>query len=114
MDADSVSHMMHCKHLITDDDYDVITSAPNDIKMNCLILQYVKMMDVPMLLEFCDILKGIETQQCIGETLEKCKCIHVCLSCVLPSHFSLNCDFFDPKFDNQIEYRSFASNVRVC
>ena len=70
MDADSVSHMMHCKHLITDDDYDVITSAPNDIKMNSLILQYVKMMSHSMFLEFCGILKGIETQRRIGVTLE--------------------------------------------
>ena len=70
MDADSVSHMMHYKHLITDDDYDVITSAPNDIKINCLILQYVKLMDVPMLLKFCNVLKSIETQQYIGKTLE--------------------------------------------
>jgi len=77
MDADSVSHMMHCKHLITDDDYDVITSAPNDIKMNCLILQYVKVMDVSMLLEFCDILKNVETQQYIGETLGTCKCCDI-------------------------------------
>jgi len=72
MDADSVSHMMHCKHLITDDDYDMITSAPNDIKMNCSILQYVKLMDVPMLLEFCDVFRSIETQHWIGECLEKC------------------------------------------
>ena len=73
MDADSVSHMMHCKHLITDDDYDVITSAPNDMKMNCLILQYVKMMELSKLLEFCNILKDIEVQQSIGENLETCK-----------------------------------------
>ena len=26
MDADSVSHMMHYKHLITDDDYEAITA----------------------------------------------------------------------------------------
>ena len=73
MDADSVSHMMHCKHLITDDDYDVITSAPNEMKMNCLTLQYVKMMDLSKLFEFCNILKDIETQHSIGETLEACK-----------------------------------------
>ena len=65
--------MMHYRHLITDDDYDVITSAPNDMKINCLILQYVKLMDVPMLLEFCNVLKSIETQQCIGKTLGKGK-----------------------------------------
>ena len=39
MDADTVSHMMHCEHLITDSDYEAITAAPNDIKMNCLLLQ---------------------------------------------------------------------------
>ena len=72
MDADSVSHMMHFKGLIADSDYDVITSAPNDLKMNCLLLQYIKMMNFPLLLNFCKILKSIENQQCIGEALEKC------------------------------------------
>ena len=38
MDADSVSHMMHCEHLINDDDYEAITAAPNDSKMNTLLL----------------------------------------------------------------------------
>jgi len=76
MDADSVSHLMYCKHLITDDDYDVITSAPNDMKMNCLILQYVKMMDTQMILEFCNVLKIVDTQKYIGETLETCKCCY--------------------------------------
>ena len=86
MDADSVSHMMQCEHLITDDDYEAITTAPNDMKMNCLLLHYVKIMDTKMLLKFCDILKNIETQRSIGETLEVCElqlrtymhaCIHV-------------------------------------
>ena len=73
MDADSVSHMMHCEHLITDDDYDAITTAPNDTKMNCLLLHYVKLMDTKMQLKFCNILKSNETQKSIGETLEVCK-----------------------------------------
>ena len=73
MDADSVSHMMHCEHLISDDDYDAITTAPNDTKMNCLLLHYVKLMDTNMLFKFCDILKSIETQQSTGESLEACK-----------------------------------------
>ena len=72
MDADSVSHMMHSEHLITDSDYEAITAAPNDINMNCLLLQYVRVMDMPGLLKFCDVLKNIETQQCIGDTLESC------------------------------------------
>ena len=73
MDADSVSHMMQCEHLITDDDYEAITTAPNDTKMNCLLLQYVKLMDTKMLLKFCDILKSIETQERIGRSLEVCE-----------------------------------------
>ena len=73
MDADSVSHMMHCKHLISDDDYDAITAAPNDTKMNCLLLHYVMCMDIKALFKFCDILKSIETMQGIGESLEFCK-----------------------------------------
>ena len=73
MDADSVSHMMQCEHLITDDDYEAITAAPNDIKMNCLLLHYIKLMDKNMLFKFCDILKSIGTQQSIGENLEVCK-----------------------------------------
>lgn len=71
MDADSVSHLIHYKGLITDDEFDVISIAPNDMKMNGLILEIAKVMDIHMLLEFCNILKSIETQQCIGETLEK-------------------------------------------
>ena len=73
MDADSVSHMMHCEHLITDDDFGAITSAPNDIKMNTVLLQYVRAMDVSQLISFCDILKSIETQKTIGELLSACK-----------------------------------------
>ena len=73
MDADSVSHMMHNEHLITDSDYEAITAAPNDINMNRLLLQYVRAMDMPKLLKFCNLLKNIETQQCIGVNLETCK-----------------------------------------
>jgi len=73
MDADSVSHMMQCEHLITDDDYEAITTAPNDTKMNCLLLHYVKMMDMNKMIKFCGILKPIETQQSIGESLEICE-----------------------------------------
>ena len=72
MDADSVSHMMHSEHLITDSDYEAITAAPNDINMNCLLLQYVRAMDMPNLLKFCNLLKSIETQEHVGDTLEKC------------------------------------------
>ena len=69
MDADSVSHMMHYKHLITDDDYEAITAAPNDSKMNTVILQYVRAMDINQLNKFCDVLKSIETQKNIGDCL---------------------------------------------
>ena len=72
MDADTVSHMMHCEHLITDSDYEAITAAPNDIKMNCLLLQYVRAMDMSHLMIFCNLLKNIETHQCIGVKLETC------------------------------------------
>ena len=73
MDADSVSHMMHCNHLITDDDYEAITAAPNDSRINCLILQYVREMNTRALFKFTSVLKGIETQQNIGYSLELCK-----------------------------------------
>ena len=72
MDADSVGHMMHSEHLITDSDYEAITAAPNDINMNRLLLQYVRAMDMPNLLKFCDLLKSIETQEHVGDTLETC------------------------------------------
>ena len=72
MDADSISHMMHSEHLITDSDYEAITAAPNDINMNHLLLQYVRAMDMPNLLRFCDVLKSIETQHYIGISLETC------------------------------------------
>ena len=70
MDADSVSHMMQCKHLIANDDYEAITAAPNDRMMNVLVLEYVRVMDLPTLLKFADLLKSMETQQSIGCSLE--------------------------------------------
>ena len=73
MDADSVSHMMHCEHLITDDDYEAITAAPNDNKMNTLLLQYVRSMNMNQLSRFCDILKSIETHKIIGDCSSPCK-----------------------------------------
>ena len=75
MDADSVSHMMHCEHLITDDDYEAITAAPNDNKMNTLLLQYVRSMSVSQLSKFCDIFKSIETHKINGVCSSFCKCI---------------------------------------
>ena len=76
MDADSVSHMMHSEQLITDSDYEAITAAPNDININRLLLQYVRVMDKLNLMKFCKLLKSIETQQYIGINLEKC--MYVC------------------------------------
>ena len=73
MDADSVSHMMQYKNLITDDDYKAITAAPNDIKMNTVLLQYIKAMDMNRLIKFCDILKNIETQKKFGDCLSACE-----------------------------------------
>ena len=78
MDADSVSHMMHCEHLISDDDYEAITAAPNDNKMNTLLLQYVRSMNVSQLTKFCDILKSIETCAIIRDCLSTCKCTRCC------------------------------------
>ena len=75
MDADSVSHMMHRKHIINDDDYEAITAAPNDNKMNTVLLQYVRSMNVRQLSKFSDILKSIETHAIIGDCLSTCKCI---------------------------------------
>ena len=75
MDADSVSHMMHCEHLITDDDYEAITAAPNDNKMNILLLQYVRSMNVNQLSRFCDIFRSIETHKIIGDCSSPCKCL---------------------------------------
>jgi len=73
IDADTVSHMMQCRHLLTDDCFEVITSAPNDMRMNCVLLQCVKVMNIPQFLEFCNILKNIGTMQHIGEILETCE-----------------------------------------
>ena len=72
MDADSVSHMMHYKRLITDDDFKAITAAPNDDTINLVLLQYVKSMDLSSLFKFIEILQNIETQESIGHHLELC------------------------------------------
>ena len=73
MDVDSVSHMMHSEHLITDSDYEAITAAPNDINMNRLLLQYIRTMNMNQLTSFCGILEDIETQKIIGHYLSACK-----------------------------------------
>ena len=73
MDADSVSHMMLCEHLITDDDYEAITAAPNDNKMNTLLLQYVGSMSAKQMSRFCDILACIQTHKFIGDCSKPCK-----------------------------------------
>ena len=73
MDADSVSHMMLCEHFITDDDYEAITAAPSDSKMNTLLLQYIRSMNVSKLNGFCDILRSIETHKFIGDFSLTCK-----------------------------------------
>lgn len=72
MDSDSVSHMMHCNHLISNADYEAITSAPSDHKMNTILLQYIRSMDVNTLFKFIDILWSIETQISIGNCLKLC------------------------------------------
>ena len=72
MDADSVSHMMHYKHLITDDDFKAITAAPNDDAINLVLLQYVRSMDLFSLFKFIEILQSIETHKSIGHYLESC------------------------------------------
>ena len=79
MDADSVSHMMHCEHLITDDDYEAITAAPNDNKMNILLLQYVRSMNVKQLSRFCDILNNLET---IHEIIRNCSSVCKCMKSI--------------------------------
>ena len=73
MDADSVSHMMLCEDLITNDDYEAITAAPNDYKMNTLLLQYVRSMNNKELSRFCDILASIEPHKIIGDCSTPCK-----------------------------------------
>ena len=94
MDADSVSHMMHCEHLMTDDDYEAITTAPNDSKMNILLLQYVRSMNVKQLSRFCDILKNIETiHEIIRNCSSTCKCmrsiiIAVAMASIIKTHGS--------------------------
>ena len=75
MDADSVSHMMHCNHLITDADYEAIIAAPNDNKINIVLLQYIRAMDSNLFIRFCEVLKNIETQKTIGDHLYTCKAI---------------------------------------
>ena len=74
MDADSVSHMMHNDHLITKEDYQAITAAPNDSQMNIAIMEYVRAMDLSTLYKFTDLLINMETQQSIGNTLKTGTC----------------------------------------
>ena len=84
MDADSISHMMHYRDLITDDEFKAITNAPNDDKMNLVLLQYVRLMHLSFLFKFIDILQSIETQRSIGHHLElgMCKLVYVAIHIV--------------------------------
>ena len=96
MDADSVSHMMHCEHLITDDDYEAITAAPNDNKMNTLLLQYVRSMNMNQLSKFCDIFKSIETHKINGDCSLICKCINLLPYYHIAMCIASYCIFFTP------------------
>jgi len=60
MDADSVSHLMHTENLITDDEFEVISTAPNDMIMNSLLLQFLKIMKVS---KVYSLFKKIESQK---------------------------------------------------
>ena len=72
MDADSVSHMMHHKCLITDDDFKAITAAPNDDTMNLALLQYVRSMDLSSLFKFVEVLQSIETHKRTAHHISLC------------------------------------------
>ena len=86
MDPDSVAFLMHSECLLNDDDYKAITAAPNDLKMNCFLLEYImgysKLSDMKKLFKFCEVIKSTETQNCVGEKLYQCKtlvaivCLH--------------------------------------
>ena len=52
--------------------------APNDSKINCLILQYIRAMDMPTLFKFTNIFKSIDTQERIGYSLELCEYLTTC------------------------------------
>jgi len=69
MDADSVSHLMHTENLITDDEFEVISTAPNDRIMNCLLLQFMKLLKSSTLFRFYGKLQNIETQKYAGHVL---------------------------------------------
>jgi len=74
MDAETIIHMMHCNRILTDDDYCVITTAPNDMKRNTLLLQFIQKISKKSLLKFCNILMGIDdNHKRIGESLKSCK-----------------------------------------
>ena len=77
MDADSVTFLMYCENLLNVDDYKAITAAPNDLKMNSLLLRYVmqyaKSLNMDKLNKFCTVLKSIETQCSVGDSLLKGK-----------------------------------------
>jgi len=77
MDADTIFHLMQSRNLLTDDLIEVIASAPNDMRMNCLLLHCVKKMETLQFLEFCSILKSTDNMQHIGEELETCKSTEV-------------------------------------
>ena len=58
---------MYTENLITDDEFEVISSAPNDMKMNCVVLQFVKLMKA------CSLLQKVEPQKYAGVVLNNGK-----------------------------------------
>ena len=72
--ADDNCKYLLFNHLITKEDYQAITAAPNDSQMNIAIMEYVRAMDLSTLYKFTDLLINIETQQSIGNTLKKGTC----------------------------------------
>jgi len=78
MDADLTVQHMSTQQLLSDDDLNIIEMAIDKYQKNCLMLNTVRLMDVPLLKSFCDILQKTDHQKHIAATLVNGKQMDVC------------------------------------
>jgi len=65
MDSDSISHVMVCKQLLTDDDMEVINKCSTNSQRNALLLDHVLHMSASELFAFRDIVQELDHQHYI-------------------------------------------------
>ena len=69
LDVDFIVQHMSAEQLLNDDSLSTIEMAADKYQKNCLILNAVRLMDVALLMSFCDMLLSTDHQRHIGAAL---------------------------------------------